>query len=333
MFKQHRFLFVVLFLLTTTLSFLSACQPESSVPKTAVTPVSEMTRKTETVVASPMPSSTILPTSTPLQPTATAVVTPTSVLIMTPAITPSQPTETAVAPTVPGQTAAVPIFESIDDAAPAVATMKASGQTPVYWVDGKVYFDTAVILDIPTETGCFADIPPDISHSPNHAYFLLIPACFEGDNHLFLFQADGTDKLQLTGGFEYINFSEIVWAPDSQSFTYTRLNSCCLAPSDIPVAAPPPGQVQYVVETGEKILRTPPHEFLVQVVNVVQGDTLNVRTGAGIDNPIAGQLPQGELDIYVTGTGENVGQVVWLPIRYQDLTGWVNSTFLIRQDR
>jgi hypothetical protein len=58
-----------------------------------------------------------------------------------------------------------------------------------------------------------------------------------------------------------------------------------------------------------------------------------VRTGAGIDNPIVGQLPQGDLDIYVTGSGEVVGQTVWLPIHYQDLTGWVNSAFLIRQNR
>jgi hypothetical protein len=219
----------------------------------------------------------------------------------------------------------IPVFESTDAAATAGAS--------IYWVEGKVYFDTAVILDIPAETGCFDDIAPDISHSPNGATFLLIPACFEGDNHLFLFQADGTGKLQLTSRFEYINYSEVEWAADSRSFTYTRLNSCCLSPSDIPVDAPQPGQVQYVVATGEKILLTPPHEFLVQVVNVAENDTLNVRTGAGIDNPIVGQLPQGDLDIYVTGSGEIVDQTVWLPIRYQDLTGWVNSLFLVRQDR
>ncbi len=320
MFIQYRFLAIVPFSLLVACWFLVACQPQSSNSATAVTQIIDVTNEVPTAVTIP----TDLPTTIPLQSTP-------STNVVTPTISPLESTVTAVAITSAPATES-PVMESVAVAESPVPIATAQ-EIPVYWEDGIVYFDTAVILDIPAETGCFSDIAPDIIYSPNGAYLLIIPACFEGDNHLFLFQADGTGKLQLTSQFEYINFSEVEWAADSQSFTYTRINSCCFAPSTIPVDAPLPGRVLYIIETGEKILLTPPREFLVQVVNVIADDTLNVRAEAGVDTPIVGELPQGDLDIFVTGSGQTIGQAVWLPVRYQDLTGWVNGSYLVRQDR
>ena len=128
--------------------------------------------------------------------------------------------------------------------------------TAVYQDDGTVTLDGTVILDIEAEgIPCFPDIPAEIIYSPTLEHFLVVPSCFEGDNFLYLFQADGTGKQLITAAWDFLNFNNVTWAEDGQSFTYQRINSCCLTP---PEDAPPAGLVQYDLATGTKTLIATP---------------------------------------------------------------------------
>jgi hypothetical protein len=93
----------------------------------------------------------------------------------------------------------------------------------------KVYLSNRMILDLTDKTlGCFGTAK--ISYAPTHEYFLVVLDCFEGDNEAFLFRADGSDKRRITGKWDYINYHEYEWASDGQSFTYQRVNDCCVVP-------------------------------------------------------------------------------------------------------
>jgi uncharacterized protein YraI len=71
------------------------------------------------------------------------------------------------------------------------------------------------------------------------------------------------------------------------------------------------------------------------VVNIAPNDTLSVRQGAGTQFAKVGQIAAGGLGIQVTGDEKQVmmnnGYSFWKPIRYEHLTGWVNSTYLVHQ--
>lgn len=65
-----------------------------------------------------------------------------------------------------------------------------------------------------------------------------------------------------------------------------------------------------------------------QVIFVVENDVLNVRTGPGAANPVAGELAADADDIIVTGPGEQVAGSLWVPVVAGTLSGWANSQFL-----
>ena len=65
------------------------------------------------------------------------------------------------------------------------------------------------------------------------------------------------------------------------------------------------------------------------VVNVAVNDVLNIRSGAGVSNPILGYLSPEATDVMQTGASKTVDGAVWVEVRRNDgLTGWVNSYFL-----
>jgi hypothetical protein len=76
---------------------------------------------------------------------------------------------------------------------------------------------------------------------------------------------------------------------------------------------------------------TAPMDTIYTVVNVASDDVLNVRAGPGVGNVIVGSIPPYGMDIQVVGAGEEIDSAVWVPIRYQDVAGWVNSNYLARQ--
>jgi hypothetical protein len=180
----------------------------------------------------------------------------------TPASSPTtntiQPTETAVPSATPTHSP-TPEPTSTPTAVVETETPTATLITAIATDDGKITLNGAELLDIETEApGCFTDIPAEIAYAPTNEYFLVIPACIEQDNQLFVFRADGTDKQQITGPWDYLNGLNVAWADDGLSFTYERLNSCCASPEDIPADAPPVGLVQVDVLTGEKVLVATP---------------------------------------------------------------------------
>ncbi|MEW5986092.1 MAG: SH3 domain-containing protein [Chloroflexota bacterium] len=64
------------------------------------------------------------------------------------------------------------------------------------------------------------------------------------------------------------------------------------------------------------------------VIYVTADDVLNVRTGPGADNEVAGELPPDAQGIEITGPGQTVEGHVWTPITAGSLSGWVNSFYL-----
>ncbi len=67
------------------------------------------------------------------------------------------------------------------------------------------------------------------------------------------------------------------------------------------------------------------------VVNVAPDDFLNVRAKPDVASPVVGRIPPFGLGIYICAAGERVRTALWVPIRYKDLTGWVNRRYLARQ--
>lgn len=72
-------------------------------------------------------------------------------------------------------------------------------------------------------------------------------------------------------------------------------------------------------------------EPLYRVAFVEEDDVLNVRSGAGAANRIAGTLPPDATDISITGAGRQVGRSLWMPMRQGDIRGWVNRYYLTEQ--
>ena len=200
----------------------------------------------------PLEPSPTLPGTQPAQPTTIATASP-----VTPAT--ALPSPTMTEPTLPAPTlTAVPTLAD-PTATPTEAFTSVQRLEPS--VTGQVSWQDTLLVDIPAELpACYPDIPVTLIWSPTAVHFLLIVYCIEGDNQLFLFQADGSEKLLITAAWDYLNGDNVSWADDGQSFLYERINSCCLELSQIPPDAPPRGQVRYDIASGSKtveVLWTP----------------------------------------------------------------------------
>jgi hypothetical protein len=115
----------------------------------------------------------------------------------------------------------------------------------------KVYIKDTLLLDVESEEPGCSSIG-EILYSPANDYFLVIISCFEGDNQLYLFRLDGSGKKKITEKWDVVNYSEVEWAKDGKSFVYHRINSCCVAPSEVGESGPAVGMVRYDVATGVK---------------------------------------------------------------------------------
>ena len=67
------------------------------------------------------------------------------------------------------------------------------------------------------------------------------------------------------------------------------------------------------------------------VVNVRSDDVLNVRAGPGVGYGIVGTIPYYGREVDVLVGGEQVGDSWWVPVQYNQVSGWVNSGYLARQ--
>ncbi len=65
------------------------------------------------------------------------------------------------------------------------------------------------------------------------------------------------------------------------------------------------------------------------VINVASNDVLNIRSGAGVSQPIIGYFASDARDVMRTGPTASVDGAAWVEVRRNDgLTGWVNSYYL-----
>jgi uncharacterized protein YgiM (DUF1202 family) len=91
-----------------------------------------------------------------------------------------------------------------------------------------------------------------------------------------------------------------------------------------PTPSPPPTATPTALPIGPLL-----GQFAV--VNVASNDVLNVRSGPGVDHPIAGTIPYHGLGVRVYAGGQEVSGSWWVPVEYEGVTGWANSNYLARQ--
>jgi hypothetical protein len=168
-----------------------------------------------------------------------------------------------------------------------------------------------------------------VHYSPQRAHFLVIGCGYEcNDNIGFLFNSDGTGKQKFTA---LILQDKAEWSLDGQKLFYYRTNS---SGEDPPAIAPVPGWIQLEVKTGRKapaVARQLKTSACYGVFRVRSDDVLNVRAAPGTKSPAVGSLPHNAKGIKVTGPGKQAGRDMWVPIKFQSLTGWVNQSYLFEE--
>jgi uncharacterized protein YraI len=68
--------------------------------------------------------------------------------------------------------------------------------------------------------------------------------------------------------------------------------------------------------------------LVYHVVNVANGDYLNIRSGAGSTYPVVGRLAAGAGNISSTGKTRKNGNTTWVFISAESISGWTNADFL-----
>ena len=61
-----------------------------------------------------------------------------------------------------------------------------------------------------------------------------------------------------------------------------------------------------------------------RVSGVIDGDTLNVRSGPSEYHPAVGRIPASGRGVHIVGTCRDT----WCPIKHGQLKGWVNRYYL-----
>jgi len=56
-----------------------------------------------------------------------------------------------------------------------------------------------------------------IDYAATNDYFYVLLGCFEMDDRLFLFNADGSEKKEITGKWDVVNSGIVNWDPDGKS--------------------------------------------------------------------------------------------------------------------
>ncbi len=171
----------------------------------------------------------------------------------------------------------------------------------------------------------------EVRPAPNGRYFLVIACGFECfDNIGFLFKADGTGKRVITPRASYILQNKAEWSADSQYLYYFRINSTA---ADLPHHPPPEEWKQVHVVTGVSTVaatrRLKPQANYA--VFRLWNDMLNVRAAPNAKAAILGKIPSAGKGIRAVGETKQVGKTTWAKIRFGDLTGWVNQSYLCEE--
>lgn len=65
-----------------------------------------------------------------------------------------------------------------------------------------------------------------------------------------------------------------------------------------------------------------------KVIKVESWDTLNMRSGPGVNNPVVAKLPHNARSIRMTGGSRTVGRTRWVEVSWQGNIGWVSKAYL-----
>ncbi len=68
--------------------------------------------------------------------------------------------------------------------------------------------------------------------------------------------------------------------------------------------------------------------FVYKVTDVPLNDTLAIRSTPGVSNPKVGDIPPNGTDIEVLGATHRVNGSIWVPIKYEQITGWIHSGYI-----
>jgi hypothetical protein len=170
-----------------------------------------------------------------------------------------------------------------------------------------------------------------IVYAPDGKHFVVIGCGFEcTDNVGFLFRANGTRKREFTARWDVILQDKLEWSTDGSKIYYFRINS---TGADPPRTAPPEAWVVVDVATGRKgpaTTRRLDQRARYSVFNTSEG--LAVRTRAGVTAKEVGRLPSDAKGVVVTGAGKLSGRAIWVPIKHDGLSGWVNQNFLFKDE-
>ena len=102
--------------------------------------------------------------------------------------------------------------------------------------------------------------------------------------------------------------------------------------TSLPSASPPPADTQTPQATATAMPPpVGPNLGQFAVVNVRSNDELNVRSGPGVEHAVVGTIPCYGTGVAVFAGGQQVAESWWVPVEYQDVSGWANSGFLARQ--
>ncbi|MDX2043765.1 MAG: SH3 domain-containing protein [Acidobacteriota bacterium] len=171
-----------------------------------------------------------------------------------------------------------------------------------------------------------------VCYSPDGKRFLVITCGFEcNDNIGFVFNADGSGKRRFTARWDFILQDKIEWSADGKKIFYYRTNS---SGADSPRTAPAQGWIEVDVANWRKIAavsRTLKPETNYAVFRLQTNDSLNVRQAPGAKAKSVGKLAHDASNIRVTGERRKLGKEIWVKIKQNDITGWVNQSFLYEQ--
>jgi len=168
-----------------------------------------------------------------------------------------------------------------------------------------------------------------VKPAPGGKHIAVIGCGYEcNDNVGFLFNADGTGKRKITARWDSILQDKLEWSADGKRLYYFRINSSGAGP---PPNAPAEGWVEVDAASGRKTTATSRRlkpRARYAAFRVSPEDPLNVREAPGLTAKITGKFESKVQDLQFTGESRRVGRTVWVKIRHEDLTGWVNQNYL-----
>lgn len=171
-----------------------------------------------------------------------------------------------------------------------------------------------------------------VRYSPDGKRFLVIACGYEcNDNIGFLFNSDGSGKLKFTARWDFILQDKIEWSADGKKIFYYRTNS---SGADSPRNAPAAGWIEVDVGNGRKaaaVSRELKPDASYLVFRIVANDWLNIRESPGVKAKTVGRLAHDAKDIRFIREQRKFGKEIWVKIVHDNLTGWVNQSYLYEQ--